>query len=170
MPERPRVLIAGIGNVLRADDGFGPAVVQALEREGAVPGGARAVDLGIGGVGLVHELLGGYDALIVVDAVDRGGPPGALYVLEPELPEPSAPTGSVVLTDMHQAVPARTLVIARAVGALPNVVRIVGCQPAETEELSLELSPVVREAVPRAVAAVRALVQEIEEASACRPI
>ena len=168
-PEPARVLVAGIGNVLRADDGFGPAVVQALEREGALPAGARTVELGIGGIGLVHELLGGYDALIVVDAVDRGGPPGALYVLEPELPEPPSPPGRAVVTDMHEAVPARALVIARALGALPSFVRIVGCQPAETEELSLELSPVARRALPGAIAAVRALVEEAQAVPACRP-
>jgi hydrogenase maturation protease len=163
------VLVAGIGNVLRADDGFGPAVVQALEMEGALPPGARTVELGIGGIGLVHELLGGYDALIVVDAVDRGDRPGTLYVLEPDVPEPPARSGAELVTDMHEAVPARALAIARAIGALPPFVRIVGCQPAETEELSLELSPVARRAVPGAIAAVRALVEEAQAVLACRP-
>lgn len=166
MPERARVLVAGIGNVLRADDGFGPAVIQALDRAGALPAGARTVELGIGGIGLVHELLGGYDALIVVDAMDRGDPPGTLSVMVPDVPEVGA-VSAAMLTDMHEAVPARALVMARAVGALPDYVRIVGCQPAETEELSLELSPVARRAVPGAIAAVRALINEAE-ALLCR--
>ena len=75
---RPRILVAGIGNVLRGDDGFGPAVVQALLARGALPAGVHAVELGIGGVGLVHELMDGYDAVVIVDAVDRGG---ALWVM-----------------------------------------------------------------------------------------
>src|ERR671934_169318 len=78
---RPRILIAGIGNVLRGDDGFGPAVVQALLARGALPRGVHAVELGIGGIGLVHELMDGYDAVVIVDAVDRGGAPGAIHVL-----------------------------------------------------------------------------------------
>ncbi len=34
-----------------------------------------------------HELMDGYEALVLGDAVDRGGAPGALYVLEPEVPD-----------------------------------------------------------------------------------
>ena len=160
------MLVAGVGNVLRGDDGFGPAVIAALEREGGLSDGVRLVELGIGGVGLVHELLAGYDALVVVDAVEQGGPPGALYVIEPVLAVADCSVGA---TDMHGAVPARALVLARALGALPPFVRVVGCQPAETEALSLELSPVVRRAVPAAVEAVRALLREVEEAVTWQP-
>lgn len=155
-----RVLVAGIGNVLRGDDGFGPAVIQALAAGGGLPAGVRVVELGIAGIALVHELMDGYDALVLVDAVDRGGAPGALYVLEPTVPEVAALAGlerRALAADMHQAVPGPALVIARAVGALPPLVRIVGCQPAATDEFATELSPPVRRAVPAAVAAIRAL-------------
>lgn len=170
MPEGFRVLVAGIGNVLRGDDGFGPAVARALEREGRLPAGARVVELGIGGVGIVHELLAGFDALIVIDAVDQGGSPGVLYVIEPKVPEPSVSSGVALGTDMHEAVPVRALTMARAVGALPEYVRIVGCQPAEIEELSLELSPTVQSTVSRAVEIVRTLMREAEEASTCQVV
>jgi hydrogenase maturation protease len=159
-PGGRRVLVAGVGNVLRGDDGFGPAVVRALDAEGPPPG-VHTVELGIGGVSLVLELMDGYDALFLVDAVDRRGPPGSLYVLEPELPDVAALPGEEqrrLAGDLHDAVPARTLLIARASGVLPPVVRIVGCQPAETEELSTELTPAVARAVPRAVHAIRELV------------
>jgi hydrogenase maturation protease len=149
-----QVLIAGIGNVLRGDDGFGPAVVQALEAKGALPEGVRAVEMGIGGINLVIELMEGYDALVVVDAVDRGKAPGSLFVLEPEVPEAS----SVPVLEAWgwsaescMTLPNRALVMARAAEALPPLVRIVGCQPGETEEFSTELSPPVQQAVSRAV-------------------
>jgi hydrogenase maturation protease len=157
-----RVLVAGVGNVLRGDDGFGPAVVQALEADGGLPDGVRIVEVGIGGIGLVHELMDGYDALVIVDAVDRGGTPGSLYVLEPEVPEPAAVPAQErheLATDLHDAVPWRALVMARAVDALPPVVRIVGVQPAETEEFSTELSACVRTVVPAAVQEVRSIVE-----------
>jgi Ni,Fe-hydrogenase maturation factor len=48
-------------------------------------------------------------------------------------------------------VPGQVLILARALGVLPPVVRIIGCQPAETEEFSLELTPVVQSAVPAAI-------------------
>ena len=160
-----RVLVAGIGNVLRGDDGFGPAVVHALEGAGALPAGVRTVELGIGGIGLVHELMDGYDALVLVDAVDRGGAPGALYVLEPQVPDVAALPALErrdLAADMHQTVPGPALVMARAVGALPPVVRIVGCQPAETEDFCTALSAPVRRAVPAAVEAIRALLRSLD--------
>ncbi len=73
-----RVLVAGIGNVLRGDDGFGPAVARALEESYELPAGTHVIELGIGGVGLVHELMEGYDALVLVDAMAGDGAPGSL--------------------------------------------------------------------------------------------
>ena len=67
-----RVLVAGIGNVLRGDDGFGPAVIEAL-RNGNGTNRLRLADVGIGGLALVRELLDGYDALIAIDCMRRGG-------------------------------------------------------------------------------------------------
>lgn len=153
----PRVLIAGVGNVLRGDDGFGPAVVQALEAAGPLPAGVRTVEVGIGGLGLVHELMEGCDALVVVDAVDRGGAPGTLYVLEPEVPEiETIPEEQrpLVARDLHEIVPGRVLLMARALGILPPLVRMIGCQPGNTEEFALELTPAVRPAVPAALRAI----------------
>jgi hydrogenase maturation protease len=160
-----RILVAGVGNVLRADDGFGPAVVRALESGGALPDGVRTIEVGIGGIGLVHELMSGYDALVVVDAVDRDGPPGTLYVLEPEVPGTEALSvvelGSLAL-DIHQVVPGSVLTMARALNILPPLVRIIGCQPAETEEFSTDLTPVVQSAVPQAVMAIRSLMASFQ--------
>lgn len=158
-PPARRVLVAGIGNVLRGDDGFGPAVVRALEAAGPLPPGVRAVELGIGGLGLVQELMDGYDALLVVDAVDRGREPGALFVLEPSVPELAEvpEVDRLELSAPHEAVLGRTLIVARSVGALPPRVRLVGCQPGETEELSTELSPALERALPEALATVRSL-------------
>lgn len=156
-----------MGNVLRRDDGFGVAVVAALEArpEGAGPG-ARLIEVGIGGIGLIQELMEGYEALVLVDAVDRGGEPGTLYVLEPEVPDIGALPAEerrIMAADMHELVPSRALVMAAALDVLPPRVRIVGCQPAETEELSTELSAVVTAAVPRAADAVLRLVAEMTE-------
>ena len=162
---RLRVLIAGVGNVLRGDDGFGPAVVRALQA-GTLPEGVRCVELGIGGVGLVHELMDGYGALVLLDAVDRGGAPGSLYHLAPEVPDAAAIPEAErhgLATDMHQAVPGQGLLLARALGVLPPVVRLIGCQPAETDELSLELSPAVGRAVPEAVQAVYSLLRRLAD-------
>ncbi|MDX1665321.1 MAG: hydrogenase maturation protease, partial [Candidatus Promineifilaceae bacterium] len=108
---RGRVLVAGVGNVLRGDDGFGPAVIQALQEAG-VPDDVRLFESGIGGINLVLELLEGYEMLILVDAVEREGPPGRLFLLEPELPPLESfddMERHALATDTHQAVPGRVL-------------------------------------------------------------
>ena len=65
-PAASGVLVACVGNVLRGDDGFGPAVAARLD--GKLPAGARLIETGIGGIALVQELLAGYEGLVIVDA------------------------------------------------------------------------------------------------------
>jgi hydrogenase maturation protease len=60
----------------------------------------------------------------------------------------------VHVPDVHLANPERVLTMAKAMGALPERVAIVGCQPADVDELRQGLSPVVQRAVPVAVRAV----------------
>ena len=144
-----RILVAGVGNILRGDDGFGPAVV---ERLGELPDGAESVETGIGGVALLQELLAGCDGLVLVDAVDRGAAPGTVFELEPEVGD------AVHVADVHLANPDRVLSMAKTMGALPKRVRIVGCQPAEVDELGQGLSPAVDAAADRAVAVARRIV------------
>lgn len=163
---RRRLLIAGMGNVLRADDGFGVAVAEAAA--GRSWGGAgvsvEVVEVGIGGLHLVQQLQEGYDALIIVDAVERGAEPGELFVLEPSVPEVrEMDPGELrsVVAETHHTVPARVLTMAKALDALPGDVLILGCQPAAVDELGMELSQAVAEAVPRAVAQLEELVERL---------
>jgi hydrogenase maturation protease len=162
--EPQRVLIAGIGNVLRQDDGFGPAVIHALENSRQIPEGVRAVELGIGGVNLVLELLDGYDSLVLIDAVDRQNPPGTLYFLDAEVSaaEDVPPLDAWEWSsDSCATLPNRALVMAQAAGVLPKHIRIIGCQPGETEDISTELSPAVQKAVPEAVKSILSYIQHL---------
>lgn len=159
-----RLLIGGMGNVLRGDDGFGVVVVrEAAERRWSDDGlHVEVAEVGIGGLHLVQELQEGYDALVIVDAVERGAEPGRLFVLEPSVPdarELAADERRSIVAETHQTVPARVLLMARALEALPQEVRILGCQPEDAEELGMELSPAVADAVPRAVERLSGLVE-----------
>jgi hydrogenase maturation protease len=146
-----RVLVAGVGNVLRGDDGFGPAVVGRL---GTLPDGVRVVETGIGGVALLQELLAApLEGLVVVDALDRGADPGTVFVLEPDVAEAEH------VADVHLANPDRVLSMARTMGALPPRVAIVGCQPQDADELAQTLTPVVERAVGTAVRLVHETVE-----------
>lgn len=145
--------MAGVGNVLRGDDGFGVAVAQRLAEEG-VPAHVRVLDIGIGGIHLVQELLEPTDALIVVDAVDLGRPPGTVLVIRPDVREPSGPDD---LADVHYAKPERALMLASALRVLPAVTWLVGCQPADADSLGDGLSPEVERAIEPALVEVRSL-------------
>ncbi len=145
-----KVLVACVGNPLRGDDGFGPAVASRLE---PLPPGVRLVETGIGGVALLNELMSGWEALIVVDATERGGAPGTVYALEPQVAE------AVHVPDVHLADPDRVLSISKALGWLPARVLLVGCQPAALD-LGQGLSPAVSEAVGVAVAEIRGALEQ----------
>jgi len=142
-----RLLVACVGNVLRGDDGFGPAVAARLE--GALPEGVELVETGIGGIALVQELLAGCDGLVLVDAIDEDAAPGTLVRIEPEVGE------AAHVPDVHLANPERVLGMAKTMGALPARVVIIGCQPADVDELGEGLSPEVGATVERAVEAVQ---------------
>ena len=142
-----RILVAGVGNVLRGDDGFGPAVTELLV---ALPEGAEVIETGTGGIALLQELMAGCSGLILIDAVERGALPGTLFFIEPEIED------AVHVPDVHLANPARVLSMAKTIGVLPERVVIIGCQPADTEELCQGLSPPVQRALAIAV-------QRIEE-------
>ena len=143
----PRTLIAGFGNVLRGDDGFGVAVLQRLE-----PGeGVELLEVGTGGVRLAQELLDGYDRLIIVDTMARGGRPGSVYVLEVDKVE------AATEIDLHLAFPSRALSVAQALSALPPEVFLVGCEPAEVDQLTTELSRPVQQALDVAIVEIRQL-------------
>lgn len=151
-----RVLVAGVGNVLRSDDGFGVAVARRLA-DVALPEGVRVVETGIAGIALVHELGDGFDALVVADAVDRGRPPGTIMIIEPEVVDVndlSLPERHDLLADIHLATPERAFVMARALGILPPKVILVGCQPVDANTPGEGLSAPV-------VAAISVAVEEI---------
>ena len=162
---RSRALVVGIGNVLRGDDGFGVEVARRLQALPDIAARAKVIEVGIGGIHLVQELMDGYDLLVIVDAVDRGGDPGRLYVLE--LSVPSTPSALEAwerdLTDMHEAVPSKALALAKALGVLPARVLLVGCQPARTDEVEIGLSPHVGSAVEEAIERVRLLLDPVQE-------
>ncbi len=144
-----RILVAGVGNVLRGDDGFGPAVTELL---GGLSDGAEVIETGTGGIALLQELMVGCSGLILIDAVDRDEVPGTVFYIEPEVER-----GEHV-PDIHLANPARVLSMAKTMGVLPERVVIIGCQPEDTEELCQGLSPCVQRALAVAVRKIEEIV------------
>lgn len=147
-----RTLIAGFGNVLRGDDGFGVEVLRRLAERGVASDSVELLDVGTGGIRLAQELQTPYDRLIIIDATTRGGPAGAVYTLAVD------GVRSTREIDMHTTVPSRALEVAQAFGPLPREIYLVGCEPASVDELTLALSPVVEAAVDTAIRQIEALI------------
>lgn len=159
-----RVLVAGIGNVFLADDGFGVEVVKRLAGRW-LPEGVEVVDFGIRGLDLAYALQDDYETVIFVGALPRGEEPGTVYPIEPEIEE----EGEVAL-DTHGMDPVKVLRFARAMGAAPTRTLVVGCEPQlvlsgeNYDDVLMELSEPVRAAVEEAAKLVESLVE-----ASCKP-
>lgn len=159
-----RILIAGMGNVLRRDDGFGVEVTKRLAARNGLPPQVDVIEVGIGGIHLVQKLLDRYDVLVIVDAIDRGASPGSLKLLKVDVPDLTTwPEDEQrdFLADMHYATPSRALVLARALSVLPPTVFILGCQVGDFFDLGIGLTEPVRQATTKAVIEIERLVREV---------
>ena len=159
----PRILIAGIGNIFLGDDAFGVEVVNRLARE-ALPEGVRVVDFGIRGLDLTYALLDGYEAVILIDAVPRGGRPGTLYLIEPEVGRPPEAECAGLLVEGHGMDPVKVLRLAASMGGRVDRLLLIGCEPErviDADDMRDGLSGPVREAVGEAVVLVESLVARL---------
>ena len=176
-----RILIACIGNIFLGDDGFGVEVARRLARK-RYPEGVQVVDFGIRGMELAYTLLDDYDTLVLVDAVPRGGAPGTLYLIEPDLsnmsPEKGVEAGRVAV-DTHSMDPVKVLAFSRTLGTLsggqvtqPIYTLLVGCEPSpfgggeDYAEMQMGLSEPVQAAVDEAVKMIDSLVEKLLQTTA----
>jgi hydrogenase maturation protease len=150
-----KVLAAGIGNVFFGDDGFGVEVADRMACT-PLPDGVRLHDYGIRGIHLAYELLDGYDALVLIDALPMGEEPGTVAVLEVDPDDVVAPS----TMDAHSMSPATVLGLLAGLGGTVGRVLVVGCEPASITD-GMGLSPAVQAAVPTAVRAVRELLESL---------
>ena len=79
---RKEILIAGVGNILFGDDGFGPEVIQYLKNEYSIPNHVCLVDAGTG----IRKILFTLSlsevrpkVIVIIDAVDKGKKPGEIF-------------------------------------------------------------------------------------------
>jgi len=158
-----RILIAGIGNIFLGDDAFGSETARQLTQR-SVPEGVRVVDFGIRSFDLAQAIAGGYEAVILVDAMPRGEAPGTLYLIEASDGDLEAP-GSVFNTHGMNALWA--LQFGRSLDNPPKRVFVLGCEPdvLECEDGQIGLTGKVQAAIPDAIAMIERLTADLLKTS-----
>jgi hydrogenase maturation protease len=133
------IVVLGLGNLLRRDEGLGIRALQRLQARYTVPDSVRLVDGGTLGLELLNYVEG-VERLLVLDAALTDGPPGTLMRLAGE----DVPAFLGVKTSPHEIGLPDLLAVARLRGLEPPELVVLGMQP-EAIELGWELSPVVEE-------------------------
>ncbi len=144
----PAILVLGIGNLLRRDEGFGVHVVRRLERCYTPSANVTLLDGGTAGVTLLDAILG-CARLVVVDVARMGAPPGTLA----RLGAADLPLFFKAKQSAHDWGFSEILLQAHLLGHAPEVV-VVAVEPQDMDTWSDELSPLLAARLPDAVAQV----------------
>jgi hydrogenase maturation protease len=154
----PRILVAGIGNRLIGDDGFGPRVVDLLS-ERDLPENVEIRDFGTAGITIATDLAD-YEAAIFLDSMDHDGEPGSLNKSRLVVEESIVNVAELARLSLHEAGLEGLLRFSKSIGTLPGTVFLIGCKP-KTLEPSLDLSPEVEAALERATVMVEEVLEKI---------
>jgi len=142
MPARAAKLLVGLGNLLKRDEGVGVVVAQRLSRR-RLPPDVQVHEAGTSALDLA-DYLEGRRLVVVVDALESGGPPGAVYRFFPDQLRPCVRSGWS-LHDLHFL---DALNEVRLIGDAPREVVIFAVQVADSTT-GIGLSAPVRRALPR---------------------
>jgi hydrogenase maturation protease len=135
------VLIIGLGNTDRGDDGLGLVAATELESRGA--GGVR-VTRHEGEPTALMDMWRGADAVVLIDATSSGAPPGTVHRFEAgQAPLPARHLGR----SSHALRPGTAIELARALGRVPRHLLVYGVE-GRSFDLGAALSPEVRAALP----------------------
>ena len=155
-----KVLVLGVGNVMRSDDGVGMVVARELASD-SLPPGVDVVEGGTDGLAFI-ELVQAANHVVVIDAADIKAPPGTVSVFSPERVRDLCDEAGVSAHEMRILA---TIRLMNQLGTCPSV-SIVAVQPA-TLDYGIQLSPEVGSALPQALSSVRAEVGRILADSVC---
>lgn len=140
------ILILGCGNVLFGDDGFGPAVVEYLEKHYKIPEHICILDVGTGVRKILFTIALSENKpleIIIIDAVDKGRKAGEIF----EMLIDEIPTEKTDNFSMHQAPTSNLL---KELKEKCNIkIRVFACQVALIpREMNFGLSEPLQQAVP----------------------
>ncbi len=140
-----KVLILGIGNTLRCDDGIGVYIVRHMEESGIpLPEGVELLDGGTAGFDLLG-LIDGYDKIVIVDALNADDRPGSVYRFTPD-----HGVERRARVSMHEVGIMEVLKTLRILDNNPEI-EFVGIVPENIRDVDTTISQAVLDSVPRAV-------------------
>jgi hydrogenase maturation protease len=154
-----RTLVIGLGNPILGDDGVGWKVGEAVQEalktsaEWSVFQGHQ-IDIDIeclaeGGLRLMEVMIG-YDYVVVIDAITTANHPIGFVSVFPVEALPERAVGH--FASPHNTTLQTALLLGREMGlSLPERVMIIGIEAQKVYDLSEELTPPVKEAVPQAI-------------------
>ncbi|HXF12562.1 MAG TPA: hydrogenase maturation protease [Terriglobales bacterium] len=143
-----KVLIAGVGNIFLGDDAFGVEVLRRLSQR-ELPEQVCARDFGIRGFDLAYALMEPWELVVLLDATQRGGVPGTVYVIEHKANDNTEARMSLEPHGMH---PVRALDLISAMGSRAPRTVVIGCEPEDLggEGGRMGLSPAVAASIDEA--------------------
>lgn len=144
-PVKP-LLVAGIGNILLQDDGFGPQAIARLESEYEFDDQVELLDLGTPALDFV-DYLAGRRVVVLLDALSSGGEPGAVLTFDHAALRQRIPG---MRLSAHQPCLDETLLAAETAGLRFEEVVLIGVVGASFE-VTTELGAAVSEAMPQAL-------------------
>jgi hydrogenase maturation protease len=142
-----KTLVLGLGNPILTDDGVGIHVVRALTGQLDRPD-VEVAEASLGGLRLLDRAVG-YDCLILIDAIQAGGPIGQVYRLGPNDLQSSLHAAS-----SHDLSLPAALELGRRLGlALPEdeAITIVAVEVEDVLTFGEMCTPQVQAAIPRAM-------------------
>jgi hydrogenase maturation protease len=142
----PKILVAGIGNILLQDDGFGPQAIDRLESTYEFDSEVELLDLGTPTLDFV-DYLAGRELVIVLDAVAGGGEPGEVLTFNREQLRQQLPN---MRLSAHQPCLQETLYIAETTGIELKEIFLIGVV-GYSFDVGTQLGPYVSAAMPQAL-------------------
>lgn len=140
-----RAVVLGIGNTILTDEAAGVRVVEALERDYALPANVLAIDGGTSGMEMIED-LSDLDFLIVVDVVKTGAAPGTVVKIDGA----DIPVFFRSKLSPHQIALPDVLASLELLGSMPREIIVLGVEPISLE-LGMEMTTTVAERIPQLV-------------------
>jgi hydrogenase maturation protease len=140
---RSSILVLGVGNILLSDEGVGVHVIEAM-KEMELPEDVELLDGGTGAFDLI-DIIAGREKVIIIDAVEGGCEPGAVYRFSPD----DIQTQQYQIASSHQVGLLDALAMTKILGCPPCHVIIYGIEPKRLD-CGMELSPEIAASIPGA--------------------